>query len=221
MDNIKDDTYYVKRILKSIEVTNRYLKDKNLDDLLNDGFLCDALENRFTKIAEDSSKLTKNFKERFNSVPWEAISSIRNRVCHNYDVVDASILYQTVLIDFVSFKVILLKAIEPFYKTIDEKLFDDISNKSKKTLVMLNSQNNSALNVGGVIVYKRENGNEQLITEIDDLETIKSMEDLRFKYKISDLTYVPDKASHQNNLCDLPIEDINKIGLLVVKIKMY
>lgn len=58
MDNVKDDFYYVKRLLKNIEVTSRYLEDKSMDDLINDGFLCDAIENRFTKIAEDAKKLS-------------------------------------------------------------------------------------------------------------------------------------------------------------------
>ena len=39
MDNVKNDFYYVKRLLRSIEITSRYLKDKSMDDLINDGFL--------------------------------------------------------------------------------------------------------------------------------------------------------------------------------------
>ena len=51
MDNINIDFYYGIRLLKSIELTSRYLKDKSMDDLINDGFLCDAIENIFTIIA--------------------------------------------------------------------------------------------------------------------------------------------------------------------------
>ena len=68
MDNIKNDFYYVKRLLRSIEITSRYLKDKSMDDLINDGFLCDAIENRFTKIAEDASNLSKDFKKNLLEV---------------------------------------------------------------------------------------------------------------------------------------------------------
>lgn len=88
MDNIKNAFYYVKRLLKSIEITSRYLKDKSMDDLINDGFLCDAIGNRFTKIAEDASNLSKDFKKNLSSIPWDGIASIRDRVCHDYDVVD-------------------------------------------------------------------------------------------------------------------------------------
>ena len=87
MDNAKNDTYYAKRILKNIEVLSRYLKDKSQDDLLSDGFLCDAIENRFTKLSEDASKLSSTFKESLKTIPWTAIYSIRNRICHDYDVV--------------------------------------------------------------------------------------------------------------------------------------
>ncbi len=30
MDNVKNDFYYVKRLLRSIEITSRYLKDKSI-----------------------------------------------------------------------------------------------------------------------------------------------------------------------------------------------
>ena len=75
MDNVKNDFYYVKRLLRSIEITSRYLKDKSMDDLINDGFLCDAIENRFTKIAEDASNLSKDFKKK----PSKSISLLLKR----------------------------------------------------------------------------------------------------------------------------------------------
>ena len=140
MENTKNDFYYVKRILKSIETVTRYLKSKSMDDLLNDGFLCDAIENRFTKIAEDSANLTKGFKETNSSIPWTAIATIRNKVCHNYDVVDAATLYKTIKINFPEFRKALLDTtsaslmnlcprpfslIESKQKTIEMRLFDE------------------------------------------------------------------------------------------------
>ena len=104
MDNVKNDIYFAKRILKNIEVLSHYLKDKSQDDLLNDGFLCDAIENRFTKLSEDASKLSNPFKESLPTIPWTAIYSIRNRICHDYDVVDAPTLYKTVKISFPKFR---------------------------------------------------------------------------------------------------------------------
>ena len=104
MDNVKDDFYYVKRLLKSIEVTSRYLEGKSMDDLNNDGYLCDAIENRFTKIAEDAKKLSDDYKKSIKSIPWDGIYSIRNRVCHDYDVVDYAILYKTIKVNFPQFK---------------------------------------------------------------------------------------------------------------------
>ena len=91
--------------LKSLDVISRYLKNKSMDDLINDGFLCDAIENRFTKIAEDASKLSKEFKNNLSTIPWDGIASIRNRVCHDYGVVDFSVLYKTIKVNFPSFSI--------------------------------------------------------------------------------------------------------------------
>ena len=71
MDKHKDDLYYAKRLIKSIEIAIKYLQFKSIDDVLNDGFLQDALENRFTKIAEDASKLSSSFKKTLSEFPGQ------------------------------------------------------------------------------------------------------------------------------------------------------
>ena len=64
----------------------------------------DAIENRFVKISQDASKLSIEFKENHPSIPWKAITSIRNRIAHDYGIVDYEILYSTVIKDFPIFK---------------------------------------------------------------------------------------------------------------------
>ena len=140
MDNIKNDFYYVKRLLRSIEITSRYLKDKSMDDLINDGFLCDAIENRFTKIAEDASNLSKDFKKNLSSIPWDGIASIRNRVCHDYDVVDFAILYKTIKVNFPSFRKSLLEVATVHKMNLYQDAFELIENGSKKVEMRLNDE---------------------------------------------------------------------------------
>ena len=131
MDNIKNDNYYTKRILKSVETLTRYLKDKSLDDVLEDGFLRDAIENRFTKIVEDTSHLTKEFKVIHSEIPWGAITKIRNTVCHDYDVVDASSLFRTVKTDFPVFRKNLLNTIKCHYMSLYPDSFNLIETLQK------------------------------------------------------------------------------------------
>ena len=170
MDNIKDDIYYAKRILKSEEVLTRYLGGKTLDDLLNDGFLRDAIENRFTKIAEDASHLSKEFKTNNSNIPWGAITKIRNTVCHDYDVVDASSLYKTIKINFVSFKNNLLAAITYHRRELDHKTFTFISTQQKTVAIRLPTKETKSLAVGSLVVFTNTKTKQQLIAEIIDFK---------------------------------------------------
>lgn len=162
MDNIKNDFYYVKRLLRSIEITSRYLKDKSMDDLINDGFLCDAIENRFTKIAEDASNLSKDFKKKLSSIPWDGIASIRNRVCHDYDVVDFAILYKTIKVNFPSFKKNLLEVASVHKMILYPDAFELIENGSKKVEMRLNDEKRQKLTIGDLIIFTNSEPTRQL-----------------------------------------------------------
>ena len=131
MDNVKDDTYYAKRVLKNIEVLTRYLTGKSQDDLLNDGYLCDAIENRFTKLSEDASKLSQPFKDSLPVIPWNAIYSIRNRICHDYDVVDAPTLYKTVKVNFPVFRQTILAKLPHHKMSLFHESFQAILKEEK------------------------------------------------------------------------------------------
>ena len=169
MDNIKDDFYYAKRILKSIEVTCRYLENKSMDDFIDDGFLCDAIENRFTKIAEDAKKLSDDYKKSIKNIPWDGIYSIRNRVCHDYDVVDYAILYRTIKVNFPQFKQALLESIEVNQMNLYPEPFELIKGGSKKVEMRLFDEKRRKLSVGELIVFANTKTKEELIAEIVEL----------------------------------------------------
>ena len=178
MDNIKNDFYYVKRLLKSIEITSRYLEGKSIDDLNNDGFLCDAIENRFTKIAEDASNLSKDFKKKLSSIPWGAISSIRNRVCHDYDVVDFAILYKTIKVNFPSFRRNLLDNVNPHKMNLYPKAFESIVYGSKKVEMRLNDEKRQKIKIGDLIVFTNIESKKEAIVEVLDLKRFETFNDL-------------------------------------------
>lgn len=54
---------------------------------------------RLIRIAENSDKLTEDFKARHSNIPWRAIKGMRNRIVHEYGNVDLSVVYDTVKYD--------------------------------------------------------------------------------------------------------------------------
>ncbi len=222
MDNVKDDFYYVKRLLKSIEVTSRYLEGKSMDDLINDGFLCDAIENRFTKIAEDAKKLSDDYKNTIKSIPWDGIYSIRNRVCHDYDVVDYAILYKTIKVNFPQFKRALLESIEVYRMNLYPEPFNLIKAGSKKVEMRLFDEKRRKLSVGGLIVFANTKTKEELIAEIVELKQFDSFGSLYMNYKKTDIGYKDDEVANPDDMLSYySIEDIRKYGVVAIEIKAY
>lgn len=96
MDNVKDDKYYLGKILADLEFLINHTKGKTLVELENDPVLVDSVMFRIIQVAENNGKLTERFQKERNNVPWTAIKGMRNRIVHDYAFIDLEIVYDTV-----------------------------------------------------------------------------------------------------------------------------
>ena len=96
MDKIKNDEYYLNKIKTDLKFVIDHTKGKTKSELENDEVLVDSIMFRIIQIAENNSKLSDKFKEGHKDVPWLAIKGMRNRIVHDYGVVDLTIVYDTV-----------------------------------------------------------------------------------------------------------------------------
>ena len=221
-DNIKNDLYYTKRILKNIEVSTRYLKGKNQDDIINDGFLCDAIQNRFTRLAEDASHLSKEYKETIKSIPWDGVVSIRNRICHDYDAVENVTLYKTIKIDFPIVRKELLNKIICHYLNLQPVPFSLIMSKNKTIEMRLNDEKRKKMKTGDVIVFINNKTKEEMIAEIIDIKPYKDFVELYSNYSKSKLGYLVDEQANPDDMLIYYSKDaITKYGVLAIEIKVY
>lgn len=99
MDNIKNDDYYVKKMLKDIKFIIEKTKGITLEELEANEVLCDSVLFRLIQISENSVKLTAEFKASHNDIPWQAIKGMRNKFVHEYGDVEFDIVYQTITED--------------------------------------------------------------------------------------------------------------------------
>lgn len=51
---------------------------------------------RIIQIAENNSRLSNEFKMKYCEISWMAIKGMRNRIVHDYGVVNMEIVYDTV-----------------------------------------------------------------------------------------------------------------------------
>ena len=99
MDNIKNDDYYVNKLLKDIKFIIEKTKGITLNELEENEVLCDSVLFRLIQISENSTKLTTDFKNSCKDIPWQAIKGMRNRIVHDYGEVEFTIVYQTITED--------------------------------------------------------------------------------------------------------------------------
>lgn len=96
MDNVKDDGYYLKKILTDLEFLIEHTKNKTQDEIEHDPLLMDSIMFRLIQVAENNEKLSVDFKAANNDVPWKAIKGMRNKIVHDYGFIDMTIVYDTV-----------------------------------------------------------------------------------------------------------------------------
>ena len=104
MDNIKNDAYYIKKIIDDIDFVLKHTKGLGLLDLKENEVLVDSVMFRFIQIAENAQELSPFFLEKTKHLPWRQLNGIRNRIVHAYDVIRLDIVYDTVMNDLEPFR---------------------------------------------------------------------------------------------------------------------
>lgn len=108
----KDNNVYLFHIRDSINKIIDYTSNINFEDFENETIIQDALIRQFEIIGEASSKLTKDFRDKHNNIPWNRIIGMRNKLIHDYFGVEIKKLWDTVQEDIPIFKKDILKIIK-------------------------------------------------------------------------------------------------------------
>lgn len=96
MDNKKTDIYYLKRIVNDLTFIIEHTEGLSKKQLEENEVLVDSVMFRLIQVAENSDKLTDDFKSQHKEIPWRAMKGLRNRIVHEYGNVDLSVVYDTV-----------------------------------------------------------------------------------------------------------------------------
>lgn len=97
MDNIKNNQYYIDKILADLKFVIDHTQGKTQQEIEADDLLVDSIMFRVIQVAESSMKLDEEFQKRNSHIPWKAIRGMRNMIVHNYGAVDLAIVYDTVV----------------------------------------------------------------------------------------------------------------------------
>ncbi len=91
----RDDTYLVD-ILESAKIALDYVFDKAWDEFYEDIQCQDAVVRRIEIIGEAARRVSQATRDKYPQIPWREMTSMRNLVIHEYDVVDINQVWDTV-----------------------------------------------------------------------------------------------------------------------------
>jgi uncharacterized protein with HEPN domain len=92
----KDNLVYIEDILNSCDRILQYVENKTIDDLAEDQMMLDAIVRNIIVIGEAANKLDENFRLENPDFPVRDAITMRNKIVHDYDMVDVSIVWDTV-----------------------------------------------------------------------------------------------------------------------------
>jgi uncharacterized protein with HEPN domain len=99
MDNTKNDHYYLDKIKTDIAFIVAHMKDVDAQELNDNEILLDSMLFRMIQISENAKKLSGEFRESENELPWNELIGLRNRIVHDYGNVDLNIVFDTLKYD--------------------------------------------------------------------------------------------------------------------------
>lgn len=95
----KDMLVYVKDILDSMVLIEKYVKGINYKDFEKYIEHQDAVMRRFEIIGEAATRLTEEYRKNYPNVPWKSIIGLRNIIIHDYSSVKLKEIWRIATVD--------------------------------------------------------------------------------------------------------------------------
>lgn len=89
----RDQNLYLKDILLSMRRVQEYIAGLDFQHFKWDHKTVDAVIRNFEIIGEASKNLSKELKDKYPNIPWEAMYRLRNRISHEYFGIDYEIIW--------------------------------------------------------------------------------------------------------------------------------
>lgn len=90
------DRIIIQKIINYIDDVEKYIDGLEAMDFLDDKKTITACAFTVSQIGELAKEVTKETQEKCKDIPWKSIKGMRNRIVHDYENVDLSVLWGTV-----------------------------------------------------------------------------------------------------------------------------
>lgn len=92
----KDPEIFLKHILESIVIVEKYTQSFTKAQFLKNLQLQDAVTRRLEIMGEAAKNLPSDLKNKYSNVPWKKISGMRDILIHEYFGTDLNLVWEVV-----------------------------------------------------------------------------------------------------------------------------
>lgn len=92
----RNDKFYLKDILDSIEKIESYINELDFEKFSKSQIVIDAVIRNFEIIGEATKNLSKEIKYSYLEIPWKEMTGMRDKVVHEYFGINLKIIWKTI-----------------------------------------------------------------------------------------------------------------------------
>lgn len=86
----------VKKLIQYIDKILLYTKSMSYEDLLNNSMVLEACVFNLSQMGELVKKIDKNYEKENDHIPWRQIYGLRNKIVHDYEGVNFTLLWSII-----------------------------------------------------------------------------------------------------------------------------
>ena len=90
------DRIIIQKIIEYIDDIKKYVYGLQARDFLDDKKTITACAFTVSQIGEIVKEITDETINKYSNIPWNSIRGMRNRIVHDYENVDLSVLWSTI-----------------------------------------------------------------------------------------------------------------------------
>lgn len=90
------DRMIIQKIITYISDVEKYIEGMEAREFLDDKKTITACAFTVSQIGELVKEITLETMKRYQDIPWNSIKGMRNRIVHDYENVDLSVLWGTI-----------------------------------------------------------------------------------------------------------------------------
>ena len=108
----KDDSIYIQDAVEAIGKIQSFLTDKAQESFVDDELTVSAVAYQAAIVGEALNKVSSEFQEKNDAIPWRKAISNRNYLIHDYGALNPTMLWDTCTISMPSLKDQLVEALQ-------------------------------------------------------------------------------------------------------------